>query len=341
MKTLKYIATAWLLLQSLFLFTQGMDQTQLTIGVYVKSDTLSGIDDFQFKRLETRIINIISNSGVTSNIAASRIDPKGVDNYGEGITMETMARGVVCFPKLEVFSEQDLDLGLKKQKVVDASLTLSIQYIHEDIIFSTLQLQLQGSGNTGSQAINNIIRNLRSNDPRFARFVSQTRSKIINYYTNNCNAIIEQARQLDRLDQPIRALQILWPIPRELACYEEVKEMMVDIYRKYINKRCRELLFEADTYITANNYDEGLAKLRLIDPTSNCIEDARKKLEEIKKEIDESDEQFRNVAMALLMERQAARARQDDRIESEVARANAQLPMMQISVGAGDTNSGN
>ncbi|PHN01233.1 hypothetical protein [Flavilitoribacter nigricans] len=307
------------------------DDSQLTVGVYMKPNSYSGLDSIQVSKLETRIINIISTSGVTSNISASRIGPITVDPEEQNISMKTMARGVVCFPKMEVYGENTVDVGLKKINVVDVSLTLAIQYIHEDIIFSNLQLQLQGQGRNSNQAINNVIRNLRPNDSRFAKFLSQTREKIINYYKNNCDDIIEQARQLDRLDSPVRALQILWPIPREVSCYEDVKEMTVDIYRKYVNKRCRQLLMEARTYLAANNYDKGLERLRFIDPTSQCAEEAMKMIESIQQEIDSSDAENRKAAMALLMERQRERARTETgaRIETEVARANAQLPILQ------------
>ena len=296
----------------------------LIIGVFMQHDsTYIGLSADQVKKLETRIINIINTGGVTSNISASRISSKDAENI-----VETMARGIVCLPKFEIFDKRVADTGIKKIKVVDVSLTLAIQYIHEDIIFNNLQLQLQGSGNTHDQAINNVIRNLRPSDSRFKKFLSETRERIINYYTENCDDIMEQARQLDRLDLPGDALKILFPIPREIECYEEVKEMTVEVYRKYINKRCSQYMLTAKTLLAANKYDKGLETISLIDPTSQCAEEAVKLIESVKEEIDSTALENRYFELQMEMIRSKNEMNEEEmekRIEKEVAKANKLL----------------
>ncbi len=302
----------------------GQNQTHLTIGIYMKPGGYTEIEKDQISKLETQIINVISMSGSTFNISASRIEPNTNSINGPGM-METMARGVVCYPKFEVYDVRVVDTGLKKLTVVDASLTLTVQYIHEDIIFSSMAMTLQGSGKDKYQAINDIIRNIRPQDQKWQTFVQETRTKIINYYDNHCDVIIAKAKQLDRLDLPLNAVQILWPIPQDVACYERVKELIVEIYLRAINQLCRQELLKAKTALAANNYDTGLECLGKIDPKSDCYEEVLTLIDTIAEEVDQTSIEERAYSLELEKYRlQFERERREDgRMEESVARRNA------------------
>lgn len=302
----------------------GQNQSHLTIGIYMKPGGYTEIDKDQVAKLETRIINVISMSGSTFNISASRIEPDSNSINGPDM-METMARGVVCYPKFEVYEVRVVDTGLKKLTVVDASLTLTVQYIHEDIIFSSMAMTLQGSGKDKYQAINDIIRNIRPQDMKWQTFVQETRTKIINYYDNHCDAIIAKAKQLDRLDSPWDAVQILWPIPQDVACYERVKEMIVEIYLRAINQICRQELLRAKTALAGNHYDTGLAYLGRIDPKSDCYEEVLQLIDTIAEEVDQTSVEERAYSLELEKYRlQVEKERKGDgRMEESVARRNS------------------
>lgn len=272
----------------------GQNQSHLTIGVYMKPDGYSKIDSDQVTKLETRIISVIASGGSTFNVSASRITPNAQDSSDDDLLMlRTLARGVVCYPKFEVFNVRVADTGMKKITVVDASLTMSVQYIHEDIIFSSLVLNLQGSGNNEYQAINDAIRNIRPQDPRWQSFVQETREKIIKYYDTHCDAIIAKAKQLDRIDRPLSALQIIWPIPQDVDCYERVKELTVEIYMRAINQDCRQKMLAAKAALAANQYEIGLNYLRHIDTKSDCYESVLEMIDRIAVEVDKAFAQER------------------------------------------------
>lgn len=302
-------------------------QSHLTIGIYMKPGGYNEIEPDQTTKLETRIINVISMSGSTFNISASRVEPDTTSADNTPNMMETMARGVVCYPKFEIYSERKADTGLEKITVVEASLTLAVQYIHEDIIFSSLSMTLQGSGNNKRQAINSIIRNIRPQDPKWQSFVQETRRKIVNYYDNQCDAIIAKAKQLDRLDSPWNAVQILWPIPQDVDCYSRVKDLTVEIYLRAINQVCRQELLRAKTELAADQYERSLYHLRRIDPKSNCYEEVLKMIDTIAAEVDRvsTQERANNLALEKLRLQVEKERNESNYMETSIAKRNSKI----------------
>ncbi|MFK8058051.1 MAG: hypothetical protein AB8F78_18130 [Saprospiraceae bacterium] len=295
----------------------------INIGIYMNSgQDSSEISKIAASKLETRIINIINVNGVTSKVSASRINKDDLSDL-----IETMARGVVCVPIFEIYDKNIADTHLERIHVVDASLTLKVQYIHEDIIFNTLQMQLQGSGRSYDQAINNIIRNLRGRSNNVSKFLNETRERVTNYYDENCSSIIEQARQLDKLDRPLKAIQLLWPIPREVDCYEEVKDMSIDLYMKYINKQCQIDLLKSKTLFASNHFREGLEVLQKIDPSSICYEETLQLIAKIEADVDSQSAENRGLVELYLKEtaKEDAELKRDERsiyMQQAVGRAN-------------------
>jgi hypothetical protein len=305
-----------------FAYGQSDPATLMTVGVYVNPSAATELSPDQLKLLESRVINIISRQGLTHNIAASRI------NFSEESSsnlMRTMSKGIVCVPKFEIFDTQEVEGSLDNTFVVDVSLTLSVQYIYEDIIFSNMQRQIQGSGRDRQQAINNVIRNLRINDPQWATFLASTRENIVNYYDQACSSLVEQATQLDQLDLTVEALAILWPIPKEVDCYEEVKQLTIQVYKRHINRQCAKTLLDARTFLAANRYDDGLAVLSKVDPLSSCAEEANILIDTIAQEIDINSKENRNSEIMLRTEERKLAEIRLQQMEADVARSREPL----------------
>jgi hypothetical protein len=282
------------ILTSCFFSIVGQAQTHLTIGVYMNPKGYSKVDSDQIAKLETRIVSVITSGGSSFNVSASRITSDFHNSDGNQLGWKTLARGIVCLPKFEIFNSRVVDTGIKKVTVVDASLTLSIQYIHEDIIFTTLVINLQGSGSNEYQAVNDVIRNIRPQDPKWQSFVKETREKIISYYEIHCDGILAKAKQLDKLNQPIGALQIIWPIPQEVDCFERVNELIEEIYIRAINQHCREKMLAAKAKFAADQFDIALIYLSQIQVNSNCYEDVLEMIDKIAIDVDNATAQERS-----------------------------------------------
>ncbi|WNJ17554.1 hypothetical protein [Pontibacter sp. G13] len=265
------------------------------------------LDPGQVQRLETRIVNVITNAGRPYNISAAKTEAKSSGNTEQNQTsfgsdleqysmrLETMAKGIVCIPLFEIYDERKVETPLKTVNTVDVYLSLSVQYIYGDIIFHTTELQLQGTGRNRDQAINDVIRNIKPSDRRWGGFLRATQDNIVEYYDHACEHIIGQAQELEDLGDNFKALCLLWPIPREVECYEEVRETTIRLYDKYLDKYCERLILVAKTFKAENNYEAAAAVLRLINPVSACKEDAEALIDELGEQVDEDRDVDREI----------------------------------------------
>lgn len=285
----------------------------LSIGVYMPAQYFTDLDAGQKQKLETKIISIIADNGISANISAFRILIDTSTTPSQDL-LSLMAKGIVCVPKFEIYSEQVADTGLKKLKVVDVSLTLTVQYIYEDVIFSNTTSNIQGSGNTTQEAINNAIRIIKTSDGKWKDFLETTHKEIIRYYDNMCPKLMDQAEQLNKLNLTSEALSILWPIPKEINCHSEVENLALKIYQKHVNQQCKEQLLEAEALLAGNRYDEGLAVLSRIDPISECYEATLEKIKIIEKELDENPEKNRSDLLILQQQQLDIEKYRTDRI---------------------------
>lgn len=272
------------------------EESWLSIGVLMpKQDSTAVLTTDQARKLENKVISLIAKNGITHNISAFRlmIDDPTTEDF-----MKVMAKGIVCIPKFEIYDSKVVDTGMKKLKVVDATLTLTVQYIYEDIIFSDVTVQLQGSGSSESQAIIGAIRSIDTGKGRpWAGFMDETRSKIIGYYDGMCYKLLEQAQQLNRLNLTGQALSILWPIPKEVECHSVVAEETVIIYENHINQECRKNLTKAKAKLAGNFYDEGLDLLGNINPQSDCYDEALQLISNMQVEMDDNLAANRNAQL--------------------------------------------
>ena len=84
--------------------TAGDYEEWLNVGVYMPRDKYDDLEYEQINKLETKIISVISRSGVTSKISAFRLSP-GIDSssiLSDDHLLKFLGKGVVCTPKLEI-----------------------------------------------------------------------------------------------------------------------------------------------------------------------------------------------------------------------------------------------
>src|ERR1035437_9441121 len=81
------------------------------------------------------------------------------------------------------------------------ALTLEITFYIGDgeggTLFASKSVTVKGVGTNETKAYIDGIKNIRPSDPSFDMFLDERKSKIINYYSTKCDAILAQA-QIDR-----------------------------------------------------------------------------------------------------------------------------------------------
>ncbi len=224
---------------------------KLNIATVMPSE-LEGFTAGHLKKIETKILSLLNQSGISS---------RGVDN------------GVILYPVISIFNEQTINPGLQTMTVIDGELSLFIKQADDKLVFSTITKRVKGSGRTRDQAINNLISLLPTKSDEYGDFIIKAKTKIIDYYNKRCDMLIAKADQLSKANKHDQAISMLFSIPAETDCYRKAWEKSLEIYRNYQNYTCAQLVSQAKAKLSANQYEEGFALLSKVDPSSNCAKE--------------------------------------------------------------------
>jgi len=239
-------------------------------------------------KLETKVQALISRNGTACKVSCvknTNFDPNKID-------LGDLTTGIICKPKLEVVDEEIANTGMEKLAVVKVSLSLFIQSLRGNVVFSYITKEYQGSGKDNAQALNNAVSSITVKDIEYERFLKNARNEIIRYYDQMCGTIVEQAISLSKFRRYQDAIFLLWPIPQEVRCHAEARDTMVSIYKQFVDYNCNNFLYNARTYMASNEFTKATAELRKIDAEASCAKDALALMEQIAPKVDAQERQY-------------------------------------------------
>lgn len=243
---------------------------KLNIGIVVPEE-LDGFTVNHIKKIESKILALINQSGISSSGSQT---------------------GIVLYPTISIFNEQEINPGIQKMTVIDGEIYLYIKQADDKIIFSSMSKRLKGSGRTREQAINNLISSLPTKSSEYGDFITTAKTKIIAYYDKRCDMLISRAEQLSQSNQHEEAISMLFNIPSETKCYGKAKEKSLEIYRNYQNYICAKLVSMGKAKLMANQYEEGFKMLSRVDPSSNCAKEVNALYKEHGSEVDANVDRY-------------------------------------------------
>ncbi len=247
-----------IIITMLFTFSNVIAQSSSDVGKIALSvimpENVDGLDVSQLSKMETKITQIVSNTG----LAAS-----GYNN------------NFVIYPKFAIYETNVVEGGMQNITVVTCELSLFIKQVDNNIIFSTISKPLKGSGTNKTTAITNAISKIPTNDQQFKVFIETGKGKIIAYYESKCGDIISKSESLVKMQDYEQALGLLMTVPEEVSCYSKVQEKSIEAYKAYQNQKCIVQLQEAKTQMASNNYNGALNILSQIDPSTPCFKESQ------------------------------------------------------------------
>jgi hypothetical protein len=234
---------------------------------------------------------VMPQAGDIPNISAGHISKIETKVLGllthNGISSQGGGNGIVMYPKLDIYDDQDINTGMQNLKVVRVTLTLFVKQADENVLFTSESRSLSGSGKTRDQALNSAIGSINPQDVKWTNFVKNAKSKIVQYYQKMCTTIVAQAEQLSQTGQTGRALSLLLNVPKEVSCFNDVKNKSIELYKKHINRECAQELQLAKSKITGGDYKTALAIIGHIDPESSCFSEAVSTMNNAASKVDE------------------------------------------------------
>jgi hypothetical protein len=221
----------------------------------VMPENVDGLDISQLSKLETKICQIVTMSG----LAAS-----GYNN------------NFVIYPKFAIYESKIVEGGMQNIAVVTVELSLFIKQVDNNLLFATISKPLKGSGSSIELAITDAIAKVPTTNPEFKAFINTGKAKIIQYYETMCADIISKSDGYVKMQQFEQSLGLLMTVPEEVSsCYEQVQKRAIKAYKAYQTQRCAELIQRAKTSLAGNDYVGALNILSEIDPSAACFNEAQ------------------------------------------------------------------
>lgn len=223
--------------------------------------------------LVDKMNQIVSNNGMTSNTGGSRF---------------------IITPNISVVSKE-VTGGSPILYTYNLQVTFYIGDGVNGTKFSSASLSCIGVGTSDIKAYMDAFKRIKVTDEKLINALNQGKQKIVEYYTKNCDMIINSAMTKSTQNKFDEAIYELISIPDVCKeCYNKGLEKVTQVYQSKINFECKKAMNEANNIWSANPNIEGAQLvagiLSKIAPGSSCYNDAMVLSEKIAKRIKELDQ---------------------------------------------------
>lgn len=250
---------------------------KITLSV-VMPDSIEGFDILQLLRLQTKITQMVTSTGLSSS---------GYNN------------SFVIYPKFAINEFNVVESGTQDIATLNCELALFIKQVDNNVVFSTFSKLLKGNGKNKNIAIANALSKININDQSYKDFIETGKNKIVEYYETKCQDIISKSESFVKIQDFEQAIGLLMTVPDEVSCYNMIQEKTIDVYKVYQNQKCIVQLQDARIKIASKNYNAALEILSEIDPLTKCYKESQTLFKVIAAKVDDEDKKQWNYMMKI------------------------------------------
>ncbi len=181
---------------------------------------------------------------------------------------------------------KDIIAGPPQMIAQNLDVTLFIGDAVTNTIFSNTTLSLKGVGTNENKAFIDALKTINPKNKEVLAFLEEGKTKIINYYSTNCDFMIKDAQTLvkqEKYDEAIFQLSLVPDVCKD--CYFKCLDTLTKIYQQKIDADCKVKFNEAKVTWTAAQTPNGAEKagdiLSTINPMANCQTDVTAFIKEI------------------------------------------------------------
>ncbi len=297
--------------------------TLLLLSLSIISAKAQVIDDFGRVVLNTYLPENIALPAEAKTLLATKLSQ---------ITSTNGVGGSQVNPRFIITANvnvgtKDIIAGPPQMVAQNLDLTLFIGDALNNTIFANVTISLKGVGTNENKAFIDAFKMLNPKNKEVLAMVSEGKTKIINYYTSQCDFILKDAEALTKQYKFNEAILMLMTVPAvSKDCHVKTKELTSIIFNKKIESDCTEKLKEAKLIWASTSNEIGAIKvadiLTKVIPSTNCRNEIAKLSEEIKKHLKAEQQKKYNLEM---LEMQKRYANEQKRLETikEIAMAQA------------------
>lgn len=266
-----------LLLSSFVLFGQNKqgksdDAGRIALAAVV-SDQIEGITPSTQSYLLSKLNRIVSKNGMGSSSYKSRF---------------------IITPNIVVLSK-DVTTTAPPMQAYTLEVTLYIGDGIEGKLFSSTSSTLKGVGSSETKAYRAALKNIKTSDPSYQKFIDQAKEKIIEYYNTQCDFILKEADMLASKNEFDAAIAKLVGIPEVCKeCYNKAMDAVAPMYKKKIDRDCKVKLSQAQGIWNARQdmdaAESAGAILASVEPEAACYGEVQALFNKIEKKVKQIDD---------------------------------------------------
>ena len=147
---------------------------------------------------------------------------------------------------------KDIIAGPPQMIAQNIDITLFVGDAVTNTIFSNTTLSLKGVGTNENKAFIDALKTINPKNKEVLAFLEEGKTKIINYYSTNCDFIIKDAQALvkqEKYDEAIFQLSLVPDVCKD--CYFKCLDTLTQIYQQKIDADCKVKFNEAKVTWTA------------------------------------------------------------------------------------------
>ena len=199
---------------------------------------------------------------------------------------------------------------------------------------TSIEVKGVGVGNNETKAYLDAIKNINVNNLVIKKFIEDGKSRIIDFYTTQCDFIIRDAIILSKKGDYDASIIKLASVPDVCEkCYIKAMDTMQFVYQQKVDKECLVIIRDAKTTWMANPNSEGAERvaeiINSISPFSSCEPDAGSLMKEIQNKLREDEKRKWEFKMtkyndAIKLKKEAMRIDEEDRKRNADLQKNQQ-----------------
>lgn len=206
-----------------------------------------------------------------------------------GLSAVSFSPRFVITANLNVIT-QNVVAGPPTMTAMNIDVTFYIADYNTKTVFSSRTTSLKAVGTNINKAYINGINGIDINSKELKSFVEEGKSKIIAFYNDRCDFILQESKALASQKQHQEAIFLLMSVPDVCKdCYIKATNAVEPIFKSYLDDLCNKNLAAARAVWIANPNSYGANEiaglLAEILPDANCYGDAQKLVSDISKKI--------------------------------------------------------
>jgi hypothetical protein len=148
--------------------------------------------------------------------------------------------------------------------VYNIELTVYLINKLDNITYKTFVQSKDYAANTESECVRSFINDFVIEKKALDDFILVGRNKMLEFYSNNCNEIINSVKKYQTVGEVEKALAICATIPPDVACFERIDTIANSLYTALSYKMDNAIFLTAQNLINNSDYETAINKLKEI-----------------------------------------------------------------------------